>query len=229
MVQLVTFTVPPATYRPPPLPLPPVPPITMFAAPTVFVDCFVVATPVVKLSVCVYVLLTSRPMRSLTSVREPPLEKMPPPAALYPLLPIAWLPVTWHEVILRLPLLYTAPPFAADPLTIPPVSVRFCSVRDPPEATSNRRKGAVPIRAIVSPLPAMVMLLVMTGKALLVDWYEEVKSKVVPEANVIVVAPPAVFALLMAEIRPVGVVMPPDSNVRSSRWSSRGRMRRRWG
>jgi len=46
----------------------------------------------------------------------------------------------------------------------------------------------------------MVMVPVMTGKALLVAWYGAVKSKVAPEAKVIVVAPPALLAALMSAI-----------------------------
>src|SRR5579884_4310630 len=128
---------------------------------------------------------------------------MPPPAAFWPTPPIAWLPATTTDFMLRLPpLLYTAPPLAVDPVTRPPVSVRFCSVRVAPVATSNRRNAdeALLSRKSVALLPSMVMVPVMTGKALLVAWYGAVKSKVAPEAKVIVVAPPALLAALMSAI-----------------------------
>ena len=80
---------------------------------------------------------------------------------------------TVAPVRVSVPWLKMAPPSAEtpQPKARPFCSVRFCSVSEPPLATSNRRKAGVPVavlRSMVSPLPTMVRLssATMTGRPL---------------------------------------------------------------
>src|SRR5579883_1007837 len=162
----------------------------------------------------------------------PPIPRLPSPeGALSPLPALAMLDRTVTPLSFSVPELKTAPPSAPTvgaPCTKPPCNVRFSRVNDPPLATSNRRNGVegAAVRTRTSLLPTIVILPVINGKASSVELYPDVKPKLAPACNVIVVGVPELLALLMAAISPaVLLTMPPEGSVRSSRASRVKRVR----
>src|SRR5262249_7211253 len=110
------------------------------------------------------------------------------------------------------------PPFPALPVpsAFPLLTLRLLSVRLPPAATSRMRKASADARAMVEPLPLIVMLLVITGSPfapLAPLLAAAVRGYVHPAASVMT-GPPALLALLIAALSPA---LSPQATLMSAR------------
>ncbi len=104
------------------------------------------------------------PLKVLSDTDSGPLASIAPPDV--PVAAGAELPLNVVCNTVSGPWLKMAPPPLVPSLARPLLSVTLLTDRLPPEATSSRRKAAVPDRVMVAPLPAMLTWPVMTGRPL---------------------------------------------------------------